>query len=102
MSSVEAEFYERVRATLGIVMSGWPLRGRYERLEQMTGIGARKWKMFWNRQVRATTDIVLAVAKLRPSDAEWMLLGSRSGEDEEPYFDPSDSEIDLDEMWKTT
>lgn len=52
-----------------------PSRGKYEYLEQRTGISAARWQNLFLRRLMPSTEMILAIAEYRRDKMEWLVTG---------------------------
>lgn len=65
----------RARAVVNRFTLGWSLRGRYEKLEEMTKVSRTKWQTFMSGKNGVTPELLAGIAKLSPETAAFLLLG---------------------------
>lgn len=91
------ELSARALKVLAEVTKGWPMKGQYERLEEMSGVKKRKWETLRNGITQPTVETLLALASIRGEFAAYLLLGDQFPRQEQMVVTRVPAVISVDE-----
>lgn len=92
------ELQERMKAVIDLHLSGLPLRGRWIKMEQETGISARRWMNLHSSINKPSLEMLLQLVELEPEFAAFLLCGNYFRDQEDFLHLNARRDVDQEEL----